>query len=87
MPRSFSLNAADAAPGKESVAITASDSLNLTNGPCRAIFVGTAGNISLVTPGGTTLVFKNLSSGSMLAQGALRVNATNTTAADLIAIY
>ena len=44
---SFSLCARDAAPGKRVLAVTCSDTANLPNGRCRALWIGVAGTIKL----------------------------------------
>jgi hypothetical protein len=72
-------------PSSNLITITPSDSTTFTP-PIRQLYVGTGGNISVVTQSGTTVIFKNASSGSFLAPFYLsKVNATNTTAADIIA--
>lgn len=53
----------------------------------RAIYVGQAGNITLQMADGTTLVMENLPAGSLLPVRALRVLATGTAAAGLIALW
>lgn len=66
-------------------------SADSTNNPdgylvCSGIFVGTGGNIALVEAGGSVTTFKNIANGQFLPVSARRVNATNTTATDLIAL-
>lgn len=53
----------------------------------RALYVGTGGNIAIVTVDGTAVTYKNAASGSVIAVQFRRVNATNTTATDLVALY
>lgn len=53
----------------------------------RAIYVGTGGNVNLVTRDGTTLLFSNVQDGTVLPIRARQVRATGTTATDIIAIY
>ena len=70
------------------VAITTSDAADLPGGPCEAIFVGVAGDVSLYAPGyATAVVYKNCASGAVLPVKAQRVLATNTTATNLVALY
>ena len=73
------------------VAVTTSDSVDLPGGPCEAIFVGVAGDVSLYAPGptasATAVVYKNCASGAVLPVKAQRVLATNTTATNLVALY
>lgn len=73
------------APASDGFAITPNDSAELTR-TCRSIFVGGAGNISLVTKAGTTLSFVNVAAGSILPVRAKQVNATGTTATNLIGL-
>lgn len=69
-------------------AIIPDDGADLPNGACRAIYVGTGGNVSIYAKGSTTaVVFKNLAAGATLPAVATRVLVTNTTADDLIALY
>ena len=53
----------------------------------RGIYVGTGGDVEIVTPGGQTIVFSNAVSGSVLPVMATKVLATNTTASDLVGLY
>ena len=71
------------------VAVTTSDSSDLPNGRCRAIYVGTSGNLAVQhTDGGNSPVtFKNVGDGVLLPIGATRVLSTGTTAADIVAVY
>lgn len=65
-------------------AVTKSDSTVLS--PC-TLFIGTAGNVTVDTVAGQTdVVFKNLSSSSILPVLVVKVKAA-TTAADIVAIY
>ncbi|AKA60274.1 hypothetical protein P8625_23 [Verrucomicrobia phage P8625] len=69
------------------LAVTPSDSTDLTYSTCRAIYVGTGGNISLVDGNGATIVFTGVTAGSILPVQTARVNATGTTATSIIALY
>jgi hypothetical protein len=75
-----------AAPGRSWRSVTPSDSTNLMAG-CRAIWVGTAGNIALVGDDNTAITFTIASDGTLLPLGPKRVNSTNTTATNIVAIY
>jgi len=68
-------------------AITPNDSTDLPLGICRAIYVGVGGEVSIDDLSGETVVFKNAISGSVIPVQTARVNATATTATDLIALY
>jgi hypothetical protein len=73
-------------PAENALAVTPSDSADLTGAPCRALYVGTGGNISLIV-GGNTLTFTAVPSGSILPVRASRVRSTSTTASNIIALY
>lgn len=72
-------------PGYDGIAITPSDSNNLAT-ICRALFIGVAGNVKLLTPASTSLEFLNLNAGAILPIQVLRVFSTSTTATNLIGI-
>ena len=59
--------------------ITPSDTLNVAQ-PCEAIYVGGAGNVSILTAFGETCVFTAPPIGTVIPIKAKRVNATGTTA-------
>ncbi|AOY93869.1 hypothetical protein BKK79_00055 [Cupriavidus sp. USMAA2-4] len=63
----------------------ASDTVNLAR-PANSIRVGTGGDVVAVCGDGTAVLFKNCFSGEVLPIRALRVNATGTTAMDLVAL-
>lgn len=72
------------------IAVTKSDStvLSLNDEPPRALFVGTGGNVNvqfgdLVT----SVLFKNVASGTILWIRPSRVMSASTTAADMVALY
>ena len=66
--------------------ITPADATDLPLQGCRAIYVGVTGNISVVDLTGATTVFPNVAVGVLPVQ-AKGINATLTTATDLIALY
>lgn len=71
-------------PGVSLFTITPSDSVDLTN-QARLIYVGTGGNISVTDNKGNTVVFKNTLPCSYIGPfNVARVNATGTTATDLV---
>lgn len=74
------------APCDNAEVVTASDTTELSS-VSRALYVGTGGTISVLMNDGTTAVFKNVPSGSILPIRIRRVNSTGTvTAADLLAL-
>ena len=65
--------------------VTPSDADDLDQ-VCRALYVGTGGDVAVVMRDGTAATFKNVPDGAMLDLRVRRVNATGTTADDIIAI-
>ena len=51
------------------------------------IWVGTGGNVRVLTAAGSDVTFPNVLPGAVLPVQVVRVFATNTTATDLIRIY
>ena len=72
-------------PAAQAFAITPSDDTDLGQ-VTRALYVGGAGNLSVVMKGGGSVLFKNVSAGTILALRACRVEATATTATDIVGL-
>lgn len=68
----------------QGVAITTSDTVALVS-PCRAVYVGGAGNIRAIM-GGVEVNFIAVPVGTILRIVATRINATGTTATNLVAL-
>ena len=73
-------------PAEDAGAVTPSDSTNLTS-IARSLYVGTAGNVTLLTVGQNVVTFSNVQAGSILPVRVIRVNATSTTATNIVALY
>jgi hypothetical protein len=73
-------------PAVDFAAVTPSDSTNLSR-PCRGIYVGVGGDVVAVTYAGTAVTFKGAPSGAILPIQAIRVNSTNTTATNMVALF
>lgn len=74
-------------PAKSFFAITPHDSSNFTN-DARGIYVGTGGNISILpVDGGSAVTFSNVPGGTVLPVMARRINATGTSASNLIGLF
>lgn len=73
-------------PAFDGVAITPTDA-NFTGSACRALFIGVAGNVKLVTMGGVSLNFQNLQAGSILPVMCIQVSSTSTTASGIIGLF
>ena len=68
-------------------AVTPSDTVDLAS-PARAFFIGVTGDVVLVPIDGTTAItFKNVASGQIIPIQARRVNSTNTTATNIVALF
>lgn len=75
----------DDKPLSRGAAITTSDTVNIPGGATRAIYVGGAGNIRAIM-GGAEVNFIAVPVGTTLRISATRVNATGTTATNLVAL-
>ena len=56
------------------------------NGPCRALYVGTGGDVTVTMVSGSSAEFKNGASGTILDVQVTEVTAV-TGAADILALY
>ncbi len=74
------------APARDAAPVSPDDAADLAVLP-RALFVGQAGDVSARLAGGQSVVFRNVQAGSVLPVRAARVNATGTTAADILALW
>lgn len=71
---------------RNAVAVTPSDSVDL-DVPCRALYIGVSGDVSVeMLEDGSAIVHKNAMVG-ILPIMVTRVNATGTTATDIISYY
>lgn len=73
-------------PASNAVAHTKSDSVSLSD-VCRAVYIGTAGDMTVLTADGATVQFKNVPAGTLIPIAIQRVNSTGTTASDFVALY
>ena len=73
-------------PSRDFVAVTPHDTTNFTHIP-RAIYVGTTGNVAAVDSDGTAVTFVGVPAGAFLPIRPTRINNTNTTASDIVALY
>jgi len=69
------------------VAVVPSDTVPFARNVCQGIYVGGAGNIAAVMSDGTVVTFTAVPVGTILPIQAVRVNATNTTATLMLALY
>ncbi len=73
------------APAIDAFAVTPSDVVDL-NEVTRALYIGTAGDITLLTRDGSEVVFTGLVAGSILPVRTARVKATGTSAANIVGL-
>ena len=69
--------------GRESFAITPHDT-NPISRSARSLYVGSAGNVTIVTPAGVQVTYSNVPAGTQLNCGARLVKATGTTASAIV---
>lgn len=71
------------------IAVTPSDTVDLTRGNCKGIYFGgaAAADVAIMTQGGQSVVLKNLAPGQIHQFAARRVLSTGTTATDILALY
>lgn len=81
------------APARNAYEVTPDDNADLDPVP-RELYIGTGGNLSLTMQGyedemqpGATVTIQNVPDGSRVPYRAIRVRATGTTAAGIVAIY
>ena len=71
--------------------ISKSDSANITAVgaacPVQAVYVGGMGDLVAVFPDGSTATFKSIPAGTILPITIIRVNDSNTSASDMLALY
>jgi len=67
-------------------AVTPSDTISIKNGPARALYIGGEGNLVAINENGVAVSFAGLAAGTVLPITTTRVNATNTTATNIVAL-
>jgi len=73
-------------PLDEGEAVTPSNSVNFAQ-PGRALWVGGAGDVAVLTTKGSTLVFSGVPAGTLIPVRAARVNSTSTTATLILNLW
>lgn len=73
-------------PDESFRAVTPSDTVNIASGPARALYIGVTGDVVAVNENNVAITFKNAAQGSIIPISTKRVNATGTTATNLIAL-
>lgn len=67
-------------------AVTPSDTVALTGGMCRALYIGVAGDVTVLAEDDTTAVLLKACPVGLIAIRAKRVNATGTAATNIVAL-
>lgn len=67
--------------------VTPNDSTDLPIKPTMALFIGGAGNLRVITAGGTTLTLTGVTAGTVIKLMVNRVIATLTTCTNIVALY
>lgn len=75
----------DDLPYSQGAAVTPSDSVDIPTGLTRALWVGSTGNIRAIM-GGAAVNFLSVPAGTLLRVACTRVNATGTTASNIVAL-
>jgi hypothetical protein len=74
-------------PARKGFSVTPNDSADLSV-TCRALFVGSAGDVSVIlADDSSSVVFKNVPAGTVMPISVKRVEATLTTATDILGLY
>ena len=74
-------------PAQHVFAVTPADS-DFANGvQARGLYIGTGGDVSVVTTGGETVTFANVGSSTILPVSVKQVRSTGTTATNILGLY
>ena len=73
-------------PCRRAASVTPSDSTDLTN-VTRALYVGGAGALVIITQGGDTVTFAAVPAGTTIPVCASRVKSTGTAATSIVALW
>lgn len=73
-------------PAQAAQSVIPSDTIDLTN-VSRALYIGGAGNLSVVMVSGQSVSFTDVAAGSILPLRVQRVNASDTTASRIVALW
>lgn len=73
-------------PVRGGATVATSDTIDLPRG-ARALYIGTGGDVKVITIDGNTLTFVGVASGSILPVSCSRVFATGTAASNIVALY
>ena len=72
-------------PAENAAGVTPHDTNDITKG-ARALYVGTTGNIKMITAGGDTGTLKSVPAGAIITVRVKRVFSTGTSASNIVSI-
>lgn len=70
----------------DAAVVVLSDTVDIVTGPSRALYIGVAGALKVITVDGSTVTFPNVVAGKLDLQ-VTRVFTTGTAATGIIALY
>ncbi len=73
-------------PCRNAAAVTPSDSTDLTD-VTKYVWVGSTGNMVVVTAGGQTVTITGIPNGTLLPIRVSRIKSTSTTASNILALW
>lgn len=73
-------------PNSSFRAVTPSDTYPIKGGPARALYVGGTGDVVALNENAMPVTFVGVQAGSVLPIATIRVNATSTTATNIVAL-
>lgn len=79
------LTADRTAPAFDAAVVTPSDSTDIP--VTRGLYIGTTGNLTVITAAGNTVPWVAVPAGQILPIQVTRVKATGTTASNIVAMY
>ena len=74
-------------PVIHATSVTPDDNNDLPARPTRGVYVGTSGDLKVDLKSGTTVTFSSLAAGVIHPLQVMRIYATGTTAANILACY
>ncbi|MGB3178987.1 MAG: hypothetical protein WBC68_02820 [Albidovulum sp.] len=74
------------APARDAASVLPDDVLDLAVLP-RAVYIGQTGDVTVRLAGGQTVLFANAQAGTLLPIRAKGINATGTTATNIVALW
>ena len=76
----------DIIPALTFLAVTPSDTVDLP-AKARALYIGKGGDVAAINASGDPIIFKSVQTGTILPVFTIRVNATDTSADSIVALF